>query len=98
MSWLLIFQLASGLIQLVQEIWPKGGGNGQVKKATVQTAVETAVNAVGGVLTGGAQKTFKEMGGAEVIGSFIESTVQQLFPEKIVDPNAYKDQPVTQPG
>lgn len=99
MSWLLIFQLATGLISLVQQIFPKGGGNGAVKKTTVTTAVEAAVNAVGGVLTGGAQKTFQEMGGAVVLSDFIENTVQQLFPTKIVeDPNAFKDMPVTQPG
>jgi hypothetical protein len=84
-SWILLFQLATGLISIVQQIWPKGTGSGQVKKTTVTTAVEAAVNAVGGVLTGGAQKTFQEIGGATIIGDFIEHTVSQLFPDKVVD-------------
>lgn len=88
LPWLMIFGLATSLIQLVQQIWPSGTGKGQVKKDVVMGTVEAAVNTVGAVLTGGAQKTFQEMGGREVISDFIEQMVTTLFKDKVVDPQA----------
>lgn len=83
LPWLMIFGLATALIKLAQEIWPKGEGNGKVKKAVVTAAVNAAVNTTGTMLTGGAQQTWQEMGGPQVISDFIDSTVSTLFPDKI---------------
>ncbi len=82
MSWLMIFQLATGLIKLAQLIWPKGLGMGSVKKSVVEATVSNAVAATGGVLTGGGKKTFEDMGGQAVISDFIEQAVGALFPDQ----------------
>lgn len=73
------------LVQVAQQLWPSGGGKGQLKKDTVTTAATALVNAyTSTVATGGAKVSAETY--APIINALIENAVAALPNNIVADP------------